>query len=114
MENALRSHYNVHPEQRKLWEAGLLSPKGLQRRAVRRAVTIFVSHFHQVGRTLLGYEPVKPYPNQYLGHADVFPVPCWALVEELLETGKTNGKMGRYEVNGKTKPRGRKQQMGGA
>ena len=56
-------------------------------------MTIFVSHFHQVGRALLGMETVKPYPNAYLDHADVFPVPNWGLVEEYLEKGraKTNG-----------------------
>jgi hypothetical protein len=71
----------VSPEQRKIWGSGKLQAVGVDRRAARYAVKIFLSHFHQVGREILGLPMVKPWAIEHGGHAHYIAPPCWPIEE---------------------------------
>ena len=72
----------LSPEQKKTWQSGKLQDVGLDRRAMRYAVKIFLSHFWQVGRELLGLPGARPYAIAYLGHVDEIAIPNWPMAEE--------------------------------
>lgn len=66
-------------EQRKWWGSGKIQPAGLDLRAMRRAVKVFLSHFHQIGREILFKEKVEPWVIVHGGHDDYIPPPCWPM-----------------------------------
>lgn len=51
------------------YSAGRLPPAHLHARAKRYAVKLFLAHYHETGRKLLGYDVPLPYPIAHLGHA---------------------------------------------
>ncbi len=78
---AIKNRYRVSEEQKKIWASGKLQQVGVDRRACRYAVTIFLHHYHTVGRALLGYPPIRPWIFEFGGHVDVIPVPHWPMSE---------------------------------
>ena len=81
LEKAKRGRYQISPEQRKTWESGKLQAMGLDLRAMRYAVKIFLSHFHCVGREILTGEVVKPWIIVHGGHTEYIPPPNWPMEE---------------------------------
>jgi hypothetical protein len=81
LEAAKRMGWKVSPEQRETWESGHLQAVGLDLRATRYAVRMFLSHYYEVGREILGLPYVQPYPLAYpdkcAGHAHCYLPPCW-------------------------------------
>lgn len=57
--------------QRQCWLQGKMAPIGVDRHAIRKAVTIFLSHFHEVGYQLtFGKLPPKPFALSHLAPRD--------------------------------------------
>jgi hypothetical protein len=77
LQRAQEGRWNIAAPMRKTWESGKLPPRGLDLRAIRYAVKIFLSHFHQVGREILGLPVVKPWIIEHGGHSHYIPPPCW-------------------------------------
>jgi hypothetical protein len=78
---ATRKRFRISPEQREIWAAGKRQAVGLDRMAMRYAVKIFLSHFHQVGREILGLPLVKPWAVEHGGHTHIIAPPCWPMQE---------------------------------
>ncbi len=96
---ANRNRYRISPEQREIWGSGKLQAVGLDRRAARYAVKIFLSHLHQVGREILFGECVKPWVLVHgQGHAHFIAPPNWPLVE--VEKKKRGADAPAPETNG--------------
>jgi len=53
----------------KSYSVGKLPPAHIHARAKRYAVKLFIAHYHEVGRKLLGLPVPAPYPIAFLGHA---------------------------------------------
>lgn len=68
------------PGQIECWEAGRLQPCGINLRAMRYAECIFLSHYHEVGRKLLGLPVVKPWVLVHGGHSHYIPPPNQHLI----------------------------------
>jgi len=81
LELAKRKGLAISPDQKKLWADGRLQPVGVDRRAARYAVTIFLSHYHQIGREILGLPMPKPWVLEHGGHVHYIPPPCWPVSE---------------------------------
>jgi hypothetical protein len=63
--------------------SGKLPPAQIDARARRYAVKIFLSHLHQVWRTLEGLPVREPYPIAHLGHAHTLQIdPKWLKAAE--------------------------------
>lgn len=77
--NAKKRKVSVSPEQKKCWEAGKLQPCGIDLRAMRYAVKIFLSHFHQIGREIYFKDKVKPWVIVHGGHTHYIPAPNWPM-----------------------------------
>ncbi len=72
LEKALESRWRVSDEVKECWRRGKLPPHGLDLRAMRYAVTIFLHHYYHVGRSLEGLTVSRPWivePNLG-GHSD--------------------------------------------
>lgn len=69
-------------EQRDTWLSGKLQACGLDMMAMEHAVTIFLAHYHQVGREMLGLPVPRPWVVEHGGHSHVLPPPCWPMIEE--------------------------------
>lgn len=83
LEECTRMHRSISPEQKKIWSSGKLQPVGLDRRAMRYAVKIFLSHYYEVGRALLyGEKDIKPWVIAHGGHRDFIPPPNWPMEDE--------------------------------
>lgn len=80
LEEARRKKYRISEEQKETWASGKLQPAGLDLRAMRYAVTIFLSHYHQIGRELTFGEKVMPWIITKGGHGDYIPPPNWPMV----------------------------------
>lgn len=52
----------------KAYSKGKLPPAHVHARAKRYAVKLFLSHYHQRGREMLGLPVPNPYPIEHLGH----------------------------------------------
>lgn len=50
---------------------GILPPGHIHSRAKRYAVKLFLAHYHEMGRKMLGLPVPLPYPVAHLGHAHV-------------------------------------------
>jgi len=62
----------------KAYSTGRLPKAHIHRRAVRWAVKMFLSHYHQVGYFMeFGEKPPKPYVFSVQGHADIIHPPFW-------------------------------------
>lgn len=81
LEEATRKRFRISAEQRETWAAGKRQPVGLDRMAGRYAVKIFLSHFHQVGREILGLPLVAPWAIEHGGHVHLMTPPCWPMSE---------------------------------
>lgn len=77
----------------KAWEAGRVQPVGLDRMAMRYAVKIFLSHFHQIGRELEFGDKVTPWAIAHGGHAHYIPPPNWPMPAE--KSPRRNGRASR-------------------
>jgi hypothetical protein len=75
----------ISPEQRELWASGKIQDKGLDLRAMRYVVKIFISHYHAVGRELNGYPPIQPWIIAHGGHVHYIPPPNWPMGKEAKE-----------------------------
>ncbi len=82
LEECLQRRAKISPEQKACWESGKLQDVGLDRRAIRYAVKIFFSHWHTVGRHLLGLPEVVPYIMAHGGHTGYISPPFFNLVKE--------------------------------
>lgn len=71
----------ISPAQRKIWESGHLQPIGIDRRAMRWAIKIFLSHYHYVGRTILTGEAPEPWIIVHGGHTKWIEPPNWPMKE---------------------------------
>lgn len=81
LEDALRRRRSLSPEQKDCWASGKLQPIGLDRRAARYAVRIFLSHYHYIGYQLaFGVEPPKPWAIVHGGHKDYIPPVNWPIL----------------------------------
>ncbi len=69
----------ISDEQREIWSSGKLQPIGIERRASRYAVKMFLSHWHQIGREIFCGEEVKPWVIVHGGHGDYIPPPLWPM-----------------------------------
>lgn len=88
LEECIRMRRNISDEQKKIWGSGKLQPVGLDRRAARYAVKIFLGHYYEVGRALLyGEKDIKPWIIVHGGHRDYIPPPNQELLNELLNGG---------------------------
>lgn len=56
-------------------EVSMLPPAHIHARAKRWVVKLFLSHYYQHGRELLGLPVAKPYAIEHLGHVRVIPSP---------------------------------------
>lgn len=65
----------------KHYSKGQLPPAHVHARAKRYAVKLFLSHYWQVGREILGFATEAPYPIAHLGHTDIIPPPNWPMQE---------------------------------
>lgn len=79
--DAKKHNRRVSPEQVECWSQGKLQRAGLDLRAARYAVKIFLSHYFEVGREVMGLPRVLPWvlDPRYGGHSDYIPVPCWPM-----------------------------------
>ena len=78
---AKQGKWRISDEQRETWGAGKLQASGLDLMAMRYAVKIFLSHYHQVGRSLLGLEIPKPWVLVHGGHVHMIEIPNWPMEE---------------------------------
>lgn len=77
LEKARRLGSNISPDMRKIWSSGKLQAGGVDRRAMRKALGLFLSHFHEVGYNLIFNRPTPaPYAMRY-SHAHYIPPPLW-------------------------------------
>ena len=91
LEECVRMRRSISDEQKKIWGSGKLQPVGLDRRAMRYAVKIFLGHYYEVGRALLyGEKDIKPWIIVHGGHRDYIPPPNQELLKELLNGGYLN------------------------
>jgi len=58
------------------YSAGRLPPAHIHARAKRYAVKLFLAHYHETGRRLLGLPVPLPYPVAHLEHAHVIEAPA--------------------------------------
>lgn len=54
----------------KWYSSGKLPPAHIRQRALRWTTKLFLAHYWEQNRRILGLEVPKPYPIQYLGHVD--------------------------------------------
>ena len=59
------------------YQSGRLPPAHVHAMARRWVVKLFLSHFFEVGTTMAGRQPVRPYVIDILGHKDYIPPPNW-------------------------------------
>lgn len=83
----------VSADMLKAWESGRVQPVGIDRMAMRYAVKIFLSHFHQIGRELLFGEKVTPWAIAHGGHTHYIPPPNWPMPGE--SSASKNGRVSR-------------------
>lgn len=70
-------------EQLASWKAGKLQPVGVDRRACRHAVCMFLAHFWEIGRRIhFGGKIAKPWVLEFGGHSRYIPPPNLHLVQE--------------------------------
>jgi len=82
LERATKEKWRISPEQRETWASGKLQAVGLDLRATRYAVKIFLSHFQAVAFELHFHEKApRPWIIQYGGHADEIAIPNWPMKE---------------------------------
>lgn len=67
-------------ESRKCYLEGKLPPAHVNNRAIRWTAQIFLSHYHQVGRSILGLPVPAPYVCAFLKHTHIIDPPGWAAV----------------------------------
>jgi hypothetical protein len=79
LRKAAEGGWRISEEQRDTWQDGKLQPKGLDLRAMRYAVKIFLSHFHQVGREIIFGDKVRPWVIVHGGHEHYIPPPNWPM-----------------------------------
>lgn len=80
-------HYGADTEARKHYEAGRLPPARIHLRASRRAVKLFLAHFHEV-LFWVQYEQLPPHPwvlEHVPGHVHRIEVPNLELLPDLQE-----------------------------
>lgn len=79
---AMKKGYKVSKEQVEIWESGKLQAMGLDLRAMRYTVKIFLSHYHTVGRTMMGLPLVKPWVLAHMPetHVHYIPPPNWPML----------------------------------
>lgn len=65
------------------WEAGELLDAAIDQRSCRYAEKIFLSHFHTVGREILGLPCVAPWTMAHGGHSHYIPPPCWPMTTKV-------------------------------
>lgn len=82
LERVKREKRNATPAQIEAWSQGKVPPLGLDRMAMRYTVKMFLSHYHTVGREILGLAPIKPWVIEHGGHVHYIPPPNWPMVEE--------------------------------
>lgn len=77
--DAVKNKRRISKEQRACWASGKLQDVGLDRRAMRYAVKIFTSHYHSVGREILGLPIVVPWVLAYQPekHTRYIEIPNW-------------------------------------
>jgi hypothetical protein len=75
-----RKRFNIPAEMRKSWDEGKLTKGGLDLRAGRYAVKIFLSHYWQVGRLLMGLPICKPWVIEHGGHVHIINPPNMEVV----------------------------------
>lgn len=79
LEEALQKRRKISKEQLATWEAGRLQAAGLDLRARRYAVSMFLSHFYQVGMCIHRGRAVKPWVIAHGGHDGYIPPPNWVI-----------------------------------
>lgn len=80
LELAERKGWKISELQRRTWASGKLQAAGLDYRAMRYAVKMFLSHFHYVLHEVEeGCPPPVPYILGPGGHADFIPPPNWPM-----------------------------------
>ncbi len=77
LQDCLGRRSKISPEQREIWASGKLQAIGLDHRAARYAVCLFLSHYHTVGREILGLPNVVPWVIEHGGHIHYIPPPLW-------------------------------------
>ena len=81
LDKAMRGNYRISPEQKEIWKSGKLQPVGLDLRATRYAVRMFISHYFEIGRKLLDLPVPKPFAFGMLKHEEshYIPPPNWPM-----------------------------------
>ncbi len=79
LEKANKNKWRISPEQRSIWSDGKLQDRGLDLRAMRYTVKIFLSHYHMVGRELVFGEAPVPWIIAHGGHTHFIPPPNWPM-----------------------------------
>jgi len=95
LSDARQGGWRITEEMRACWEAGKLQPAGLELRAIRYVMKIFLSHYHHVGRTLLTGSAPEAWVIAHGGHANFIPPPHWPLEGEeapAVANGKAKGR----------------------
>lgn len=72
----------ISPLQKETWSEGRLQDKGLDLRAMRYAVKIFLSHFHFIGSHILYGKAPEPWVIAHGGHVHFIPPPNWPMKDE--------------------------------
>lgn len=67
----------------KCYQQGQLPPAHIHRRAVRKAVKLFLSHYWQVAYEIhYGKQPPAAYVFAHMGHVHEVPPPNWPMIEK--------------------------------
>ena len=71
--------WDLSEGQKEAWFNGKLQQGGVDMMAIKYTCKFFLSHYHEVGRKLLGMRIVAPYSIGVLGHADYVPPPLFSM-----------------------------------
>jgi hypothetical protein len=79
LDEAMAKKWRISKEMKECWESGKLQKAGLDLRAMRYAVKIFLAHYHQIGREIYCGEKVQPWVIVHGGHDTYIPPPNWPM-----------------------------------
>lgn len=78
LQRAKDGKHRISPEMRAAWEGGKLQPAGVDARAARYAVKLFLAHYQHVIYSIHRGTPPKPYVLEHVaGHVHMIEPPGW-------------------------------------
>lgn len=93
LDRAKRKGYKISEAQFEAWNSGKLQAAGVDRRACRYAVCMFLSHYFHVNYEIeFGRPPARPWVIEHGGHVGYIPPPNWPMAEDLEATTRKRGR----------------------